>query len=104
MTDLSELKELKKELDRKIAEALEADRARQRAIEQERLRLQEAEVAKVKRDFQAVMSKYGLTPEDILGRSPKLANAAPAKQAVSIRKPGRQRSLTEIRTFFNENR
>ncbi len=103
MDNIKQPQEMKSALDRQIAEALEAERVRQRAIEEQTARLRDAEIAKVRADIQMLMREYDLTREDVLGESGPQSKITSLRRPVAGLKSDRPRSLREIRGFYSSS-
>ncbi len=93
---------MKSALERQISEAIESERARQRAIEEQQARLREAEIAKVQADVQMLMRKYDLTREDVLGIRRPASKSAAVRKLTFNKAPERSQSLREIRSFYEK--
>jgi hypothetical protein len=102
MDNLKQLQEMKSALERQISEAIESERARQRAIEEQQARLREAEIAKVQADVQMLMRKYDLTSEDVLGIPRPPTKSTTVKKPMFNKGPDRSQSLREIRSFYEK--
>ena len=103
MESLKQLQEMKTALDRQIAEAIEAERQRQRAIEEQQERIRTAEIEKIRSDVLVLMRKYDLSKEELLG-DPKPASSKSLSKMVRFTKSAEQtKSLRDIRSYYANN-
>lgn len=100
MDNLRQLQEMKSALERQIAEAIEAERMRQRAIEEQQARLRDAEIAKVRGDVLMLMRKYDLSREELLGDPAATAKVSLVRPALVPQKSERTQSLRDIRNHY----
>jgi hypothetical protein len=101
--NLKQLQEMKSALERQIAEAIEAERMRQRAIEEQQARLRDAEIEKVRGDISMLMRKYDLTREELLGDPVVPSKNSLHKTSLMPRKSERSQSLRDIRTYYTKS-